>query len=488
MSTKLYGIPPIGPLVMQALKSFPYRTLVYFTVASILFHFALLDLSKEEAPSLTSLRVAGGKNPGVYYSFSKALDAAYSENKPKVDLVAEETDGSNENANRVSRFSPENKKIAYGLVQSDIQNLGLNVSLVAKLYDEYLHIIVRDSSELRIGDLSDLKDRKVAIGSENMGSNQIARNLFKVAGIKPKLLDDGYDNIEDLIGKIRNPNNDLVAGVILRPIPDITITKEISKGGVKILSLEVKDFDSKSHTSKLSIARPLAVMYPDYFEYEIPSLFFGRKQNKPIKTIYVSALLVANNEVPNADVKHLCSVLFGNRKALEDAIHGLTSKTFISPLENILRGLNLQSQTDFKWKRDFHPGAKEFYSRSKISSSNEIFNVFRNMYAYVISMLLFIGGVIGWAKNILKVRGNEQMTRVIKKLGNESSKDSNPDGELPEKPFNKKYSSLDPNTVILFAKAVALFQSQDFISVDDGEVGNMSYSDNDNADSHRMER
>ena len=129
--------------------------------------------------------LAAGSPTGVYHDYGSHLAAELSR-ELDVDLTAEVTAGSVDNLLRVSAG-----EALLGFAQGDaaadaVAGTGafteaLDVQAIARLYDEYLQIVVRDDSAL--DDLADLSGRRISLGAENSGVNVIATRVLHAAGV-----------------------------------------------------------------------------------------------------------------------------------------------------------------------------------------------------------------------------------------------------------------------------------------------------------------
>ncbi|MGW9269406.1 TAXI family TRAP transporter solute-binding subunit, partial [Microbacterium sp. NPDC055599] len=129
--------------------------------------------------------IASGGSTGVYFAYGTAVADAVSSART-VDLVAEQTAGSVDNLLRVGAG-----EALLGFAQGDaaadaVAGTGAfaepqDVTAVARLYDEYLQVVVRGDSPVH--DLADLAGMTVSLGAENSGVNVIAGRVLDAAGV-----------------------------------------------------------------------------------------------------------------------------------------------------------------------------------------------------------------------------------------------------------------------------------------------------------------
>lgn len=141
--------------------------------------------------------VAGGGPTGVYFDYGNHLAQQLSESLD-IRMTVQATAGSVDNLLRVSSGAA-----LIGFAQGDaaadaVAGTGtfdepLEVQALGRLYDEYVHVVVRADSE--IADIGELSGRTVSLGAENSGVNVIAARVLAAAGVD--------------LDSIRNPQFDL---------------------------------------------------------------------------------------------------------------------------------------------------------------------------------------------------------------------------------------------------------------------------------------
>lgn len=145
--------------------------------------------------------IAAGGSTGVYFDYGSGLADELSTSLG-IDMVAQETAGSVDNLLRVA-----SGEALIGFAQGDaaadaVSGTGafdesLDVRALARLYDEYVQVVVSGDSE--IDDIGDLPGRMISLGAENSGVNVIAARVLDAAGVD--------------VASIRNPQLDLSASI-----------------------------------------------------------------------------------------------------------------------------------------------------------------------------------------------------------------------------------------------------------------------------------
>ena len=137
----------------------------------------------------SSYQIAGGNPEGVYYNYGLQLaSAAQSEIGAGIDVMR--TQGSVENLQLVASgealigFAQGDTAVDALLGQGQFSE-PLPVRAVAKVYDEYVHIVVPADSPAE--SVADLAGAKLSLGSESSGVRVIASRVIEAAGVS---LDD----------------------------------------------------------------------------------------------------------------------------------------------------------------------------------------------------------------------------------------------------------------------------------------------------------
>ncbi len=282
--------------------------------------------------------IAGGGATGVYYSYGQHLAEQLSQ-RLDADFVVVETAGSVDNLLRIGAG-----EAAVGFAQSDaaadaVAGVGafqeaLPIRAVARLYDEYVHVVVRaDSSIERI---ADFEGRVVSLGAGNSGVNLIATRLLDASEVELESVENRALGLEASIAALQDGEIDGFFWVGGLPTPGI-----VQLGGelpIRLLSIEPE-------TVNLINARHAGI----YRVAEFPVGAYGLEQ--PTSTMTVPNFLVAAESVPAELVHDILEVLFGAR--LEIA-HSVPAAALLD-----------RRQAIFTDPLELHPGAVDYYSTSR---------------------------------------------------------------------------------------------------------------------------
>lgn len=282
--------------------------------------------------------IAGGGANGVYYSYGQHLAEQLSE-RFDASFVVAETAGSVDNLLRIS-----SGEAVVGFAQSDaaadaVAGVGafherLPIQAMARLYDEYVHVVVRaDSSIERV---ADLESRVVSLGANNSGVNVIATRLLDASGVALDSVQNRELGLDASIAALQNGEIEGFFWVGGLPTPGI-----VQLGGelpIRLLSID-------SETVDLINSRHAGI----YRVAEFPVGAYGLEQ--PASTMTVPNYLVVAESVPAELVHDILEVLFGSR--LEIA-HSVPAAALLD-----------RRQAIFTDPLELHLGAVEYYSTSR---------------------------------------------------------------------------------------------------------------------------
>jgi TRAP transporter TAXI family solute receptor len=208
------------------------------------------------------------------------------------------TGGSVENMELIGRAEGD---IDLAFVQSDTPPT-TDARLVAPLYNEVLHILVSRLKAEEIRTIYDLRGRRVSLGPEGSGTRQLSKRVLGHFGV-----DVGEDLTllpdEATAGLI---DGSVDAAFILNAIPSRMVAELAEKEAVRFLSLG----DAQEYGNE---ADALALVFPSIRGTTIPRSTYVRVPEQPVRTIEVSAMLIARRELSQDLVRTITATIFENR-------------------------------------------------------------------------------------------------------------------------------------------------------------------------------
>jgi TRAP transporter TAXI family solute receptor len=245
--------------------------------------------------------VATGSQGGVYYVYGEAIKKVVEERVPQLDASVLVTNASAENVRMIAAGEAE-----IGFTQADIAaeavGSGNQVVALARLYDDYLHLVVRADSPIQ--SVQDLRGRRVSIGAPGSGTVGTVTRLLQVVGMNPQRdLAVHWLGLDDSAGAMRAGRIDAFffsGGLPVRSVKELA--------GVLPLRL----VDMGGHAAALR--RQYGTYGQLYAEHAVPQSAYGLP---PITTIAVPNYLVVSPGMPEATAYALTRALFTGRATLE---------------------------------------------------------------------------------------------------------------------------------------------------------------------------
>jgi TRAP transporter TAXI family solute receptor len=287
------------------------------------------------------LILATGGTAGTYYPFGGAMAKIWNSKIPGMNVTAQATGASAENVRLVNK-----KEAELALVQSDTIDFAYNakeafkeplkkMSAISILYPEIIQIVVRGDSKIK--DFTDLKGVKIGVGAPGSGTEANFRQLCDVYGIKKEEVKAQFLSFSESAEQFKDKHID--AFIVTAGIPNAAIMDVAVMQSIRILSLP----DNK--------AAQLTKKYPFLSSTVIPANTY-KNQSADVKTVAVSAVLIASSELPEDVVYKLTKALFENQGELA-AGHAKGKEL---NLKTAAKGVSIP----------FHPGAVKYYKEKGI--------------------------------------------------------------------------------------------------------------------------
>jgi TRAP transporter TAXI family solute receptor len=291
------------------------------------------------------LGLGTGEITGVYYQVGGAIAQIVNSQTDRhgLRIIVEPTGGSFYNLNAV-----EKGDLPLAMAQSDSQYRAINglagwadtgkqdkLRSMFSFYPESVTLIVREQSGIK--KLSDLKHKRVNLGSPESGTYQNSLDVLQAAGINPKL-DLQASNMKDSVAADMMVSGRIDALFITVGHPS-KFVEQLLASLPKIILLPVTGMDKLLDST------------PYYTRSVIPSQFYpALKESDNIESIGVRATLVTSVDVSDEIVYALTKEIFENFEQFK-ALHPVFSTLTISDmLEGCLA--------------PFHNGAMKYYKQA----------------------------------------------------------------------------------------------------------------------------
>ena len=285
----------------------------------------------------TEYVVAGGASTGIYHAYGEALATELSDAGFTVSVAA--TGGSVDNLLRVGRG-----EATLGFAQADtaadaVSGVGafdtpLKIAGVARVYDEYVQVVVPAESQAR--QIEDLAGLRVSVGEVNSGVTVIVDRVLRAAGIEAGDFVSVKLGIDDSVAALARGDIDAFFWVGGVPTPGISALSESTP--VRMLPIRPATVErvNSGHAGVYRLS-------------EFPAGMYGTDET--VETMTVPNYLVVAKDAPDAVVFEMTRTLFDARSEIASAV----------PAAALLD----RRQAIFTSPVPLHPGAAEYYGRSR---------------------------------------------------------------------------------------------------------------------------
>ena len=249
-------------------------------------------------PARQEIVIATGAESGTYHALGNALARVLKSTNVVESANVLPTGGSVDNMELIERGA-DGADLAF--VQSDTPP-STNARLVASLYDEVLHILVSKQAADEIRSIDDLSGKRVSLGPVGSGTRQLSQRVLEHFGVEVGE-DAALLPAEATAGLI---DGSVDAAFILNSIPSRIVTELAEKDAIRFLSLG----DAQLYGNE---ADALALVFPSIRGTTIPKSTYVRLPRQPVRTIEVSAMLIARRGLDLNLVRTVAATVFENR-------------------------------------------------------------------------------------------------------------------------------------------------------------------------------
>lgn len=283
---------------------------------------------------------ATGVPSGVYDTYGRLLRGYLQTAMPGVQLRLDPTQGSVDNLERVAQ-GKDDFAIATADAVADFNESGSDqLRAIARLYDDYLQLIVPADSP--VTQVSQLRGRKVGVGQPKSGVNLVTRQLLSAAGIDP---DTGI--VPEPLG-VEDAANELQSGTIdaffwSGGLPTGALTDLSNRFPIRIVPLGDL-IDALHNEGGDTGAYRSAVLPANVYPKAQP---FGT----PVMTMAVPNLLITRADVDPLLVEGITKAVIDSRDSIGSQVHAAqvvdrSTAVYTDPLQ-------------------LHEGAKRYYRSAK---------------------------------------------------------------------------------------------------------------------------
>lgn len=258
-----------------------------------------------------SLKLGTGNEEGMYYQFGNALaDMANNvSDAPALDVVS--TAGSSANLRLLSQGFLDIATVQADTLYDAANGTGLfansepydGYSVVAGLYTEACQIVVPADSDIKT--VADLAGKTVSIGERESGVLQNALQILEAYNLRESDFTPEYLSFSDSAAAIKDGSID--AAFVTAAVPTPAVTSLADEVGIRLLSLDA------------DVIKTLIAHHGYYMSCTIPAdTYKGQSEN--VLTVGVKAVLVARNDISDAQVKAVLNLLFDENSAFAEKL------------------------------------------------------------------------------------------------------------------------------------------------------------------------
>ncbi|MFE6855105.1 TAXI family TRAP transporter solute-binding subunit [Streptomyces sp. NPDC057674] len=260
-----------------------------------------------------SVTFSTGVSTGVYQRYGDLLKQDLSEDLPEVSITLKESEGSQQNVQRVATGEADFTVATADAVaqyQRERRPGWERLRGCARLYDDYVQIVVRKGSSLQ--KVQDLRGLRVGVGQNRSGVRLVADRVLAAAGLTPDRdivpVSAGIDTMPDLLER-----GDLDAFFWSGGLPTLPVQTLSERFPVRLLPLDAALVD-RLHDVGGSTRH--------YRSAVIPADAYSKAQDgRQIETLAVANLLVTTDEADDDLVEGFTRTVIGSRDRIGRKVH-----------------------------------------------------------------------------------------------------------------------------------------------------------------------
>ncbi len=272
--------------------------------------------------------LATGDPAGLYDAYGRALASAAA--RGSIDtLTIIETAGVVENLDRLRSGAA-----TFALVTADHADALPSGRAVARLFDNYVHLIVR--AELQVYRAADLRGLRVSVGDPGSGTSRVADRVLEAAGLRPGDLLREELRLTDAVAALQEGRTDAI--FVSEGLRSPVVSRLWAESGIRLVDLgEIAGRLSTEVGSPYVAANIPAGTYPWLVV--------------PIVTVAVPSLLLTTAETGDALVRDVTALLFESASEIATRIPAVGQVNRYSAI--------------FTGTVPLHRGAREYYRSAK---------------------------------------------------------------------------------------------------------------------------
>lgn len=287
------------------------------------------------------LVVGTGGTGGVFYPYGGGIAKVLSAKLPNAEATAEVTGGSVDNLNLIHDgkadlgLSTVDSAYDAAVGQGAYKDVGpIAACTIAVLYQSFLHVVAIDDAG--IAGVSDMKGKRISVGSAGSSTEGAADRVLMAAGLDPKA-DITRDNLSVAESVAAMKDRKIDAFFWIGGLPTAAVTDLMATPNLKVRFIPTESY-----------VQQMREKYgPVYTAFTLPkSAYAGLEADVP--GIGIGNILVVSEKMPASLAYDILRALFDNLSDIQ-SVHPEAKKL---SLETAATGSSIP----------FHPGAIKFYT------------------------------------------------------------------------------------------------------------------------------
>ncbi|MFB7031075.1 TAXI family TRAP transporter solute-binding subunit [Streptomyces sp. NPDC056295] len=277
-----------------------------------------------------SITFSTGVPTGVYQQYGELLKHALAQDLPEVSIGLTDSEGSQQNLARVASGEADftiATADAVAQYQRERKPGFERLRGCARLYDDYVQLVVRKGSSLRR--VEDLKGLRVGVGQDGSGVRLIADRVLAAAGLAPvrdvRAVSAGIDTMPGLLER-----GELDAFFWSGGLPTKAVQALSERASVRLIPLDAELVDQLHDVGGST---------PHYRSAVIPAEAYAKAQGgQRVETLAVANLLVTTEEADADLVEGFTRTVIRSRDGIGRQVHpaqlvDLRTAVYTEPLE-----------------------------------------------------------------------------------------------------------------------------------------------------------
>ena len=374
----------------------PLRKVVLLVLGGLSLGLLLgLLLNAISSARVYRLKLAAGDPSGESYILSQAMAAAIRQEHPKIQIEVVQTGGTSRNLELL-----KNSEVQLATAQADVA-APVSARSVAVLYRDLFQLVVQDQSNIK--QFTDLAGR--AIGLQQTGG-QFSSFLEVAEHYGLQKADFIFVGSSDQEAEQAFRQKQAAAVFRVRAAGNRSVAELVQRDQGRLIAIEQ--------------AQAMRIKHPAFQAAQIPQGAYRGNPPVPdrdLDTVAVERILLASDQVPDAVIRDITSVIIERRQQIADQI--APENATVKPLVADIRDPRQAGSGDVP----IHPGALSYYERDKPSFVQE----YADFLGLVLTIVLLGGSWLWQLKQWLERRKKDYADLYIKR-----TLDLMKDGKTPD--------------------------------------------------------